>query len=41
MKLKKLNGSPQMILKTTQSKLILPRKEAIAYSLITDWIKKN
>lgn len=24
-----------------QKKLILPRKEAIAYSLITDWIKKN
>ena len=24
-----------------QKKLILPRKEAIAYSLITDWIKKS
>ena len=24
-----------------QKKLILPRKEAIAYSLIKDWIKKN
>ena len=24
-----------------QKKLILPRKEAIAYSLITDWIRKN
>ncbi len=22
-------------------KLILPRKEAIAYSLINDWLKKN
>ena len=24
-----------------QKKLILPRKEAIAYSLITDWVKEN
>ena len=24
-----------------KKKLILPRKEAIAYSLIKDWIKKN
>ena len=24
-----------------KKKLILPRKEAIAYSLITDWIKKS
>ena len=34
-------SSKEIISLSKQKKIILPTKEAIAYSLITDWIKKN
>ena len=34
-------SSKEIISLSKQKKIILPTKEAIAYSLITDWVKKN
>ena len=34
-------SSKEIISLSKQKKIILPTKEAIAYSLITDWMKKN